>query len=124
MTDKLPVGPELDAAIAVALFGAKWTDSGKPGKSVPTLIFDGDIRVSTNIAAAWRVVEAMYVRGWRLWLDQEGATANANEIAWRVCFERHPYTIGNTFESEGATAPEAICRAALAALAAESKGRA
>ena len=64
---------------------------------------------STEIAAAWQVVEKMMERGWYLFLD----TAGFDGEEWRAQF-RDPES--RFARGEAATAPLAICRAALAAL--------
>lgn len=66
---------------------------------------------STDIAAAWQVMERMVSRGWwpLVQLDDHAEK-------W-ICQFQDQY--GEGFSDEAKTAPEAICRAALAAIGGE-----
>ena len=135
-------GRELDVAVAIGLFGWTWApDEVFAGYVIPLeryrrrgVAFEPEAvlrtrhancpmpvpKYSTDIAAAWLVVERMQER-WR-------ATRNRN--GWDWAFYAHR---GNTWcvvvtdgyegtiivESELAPLPEATCRAALLALEAE-----
>lgn len=117
------LGRELDEAIAVELFGwertrdflvppkydrrinwaATWDEAGRPDW------LDG---FSTDITAAWTVMDRMRDRGFENSVElvrSEGARVS-------FCFDR-PVTV---FADD---APEAICRAALAALKSTAGGR-
>lgn len=107
MSDELRA---LDAAVHTHVFGWIEAPSGlvyvhqETGKLA-------DLRVphySTDIAAAWLVVERMTSQGWWLEIDHGG-------VDWKITF----YGLGDDpFPTERAdTAPEAICRAALEAVA-------
>jgi len=70
---------------------------------------DGKVlrRYSTDIAAAWTVVEYMRAEGW----DFELVTRIWGRIGWRATL----YSCRVAWSAYGSTAPEAICRAALVA---------
>lgn len=91
---------ELDQAIDVRLFGGR---------------ADGAWNAySTNIVYAWWVVEKMLADGFdtfSLLTDPFGRDRMGYEWRWQALFSD-----GNRHLGHGATAPEAICRAALAAL--------
>lgn len=73
---------------------------------------------STDIAAAWEVVEAMRVKGWDFWLDSLGFPGGE----WRVLLqmrERESLDVVADAWGEAPTPALAICRATLAALATE-----
>lgn len=72
-------------------------------------------RYSTDIAAAFQVVEAMIAAGWRIYID---GPKNGDE-EWRAMFAQDRVS-----ESAGANAlPLAICLASLAAIFAASSGQ-
>jgi hypothetical protein len=108
--NEIPVGPELDRAVAERVmgftpllhdFGSAWEgDDNEICESIPPY--------STSIAAAWLVVEKMATLGHRLCLLQV-----RDRLRWHADFLREREYMGS-----GQTAPEAICRAALAALGA------
>lgn len=154
--DDIPAGPELDAAIAVALFGWRWVWQETPPSSefapgpmlcppnigakiatIPTppreqwaLYWDWNLARSTdpmnfssNITAAWRVVEAMAERiyrarvyGWTFEITLNTTWMVDKSSDWRAEFTSQA-SLGAV--GECAAAPEAICRAAMAALVAE-----
>lgn len=111
-------GRKLDAAVAENVFG--WTNVqitafalaiGKPNPQ-DTAPFDAYCprvvpRYSTDIAAAWQVVEWMLRHGWHL--DLASLTANGQE--WKARWEQ-----GDVAHLHYGTAPEAICKAALLAM--------
>lgn len=68
---------------------------------------------STDISAAWEVVEALIARGLYVKVE-DGYPADSDERAWH-CRLHHGFSWEDAWAP---TAPLAICRAALAALAA------
>ncbi len=69
---------------------------------------------STDIAAAWEVVEKLREDGWSFHVDDVGFN-DATEGQWRVMFTEA--TTGNKHVfADGQTAPHAICLAALEAV--------
>jgi hypothetical protein len=74
---------------------------------------------STSIADAWLVVEKMRRRGWYYYAIQDWTDSpSAKDLGTtRACFGCHPKgQRAKVVEGYGDTAPEAICRAALAAV--------
>jgi len=65
---------------------------------------------STEIAAAWEVVERLHELNWSFHLDNVGFNSEI-EKEWRVCLLAKGHVV-----ADGESAPEAICRAALAAV--------
>jgi hypothetical protein len=121
--DALPAGRELDALVAERVFGAPyyWSDAGSEGGTpltgniVPgfaewqTVASGREIPpFSTDIAAAWDVLEAMRAGGWggELEYSPDGA-------GFRIMFWRSGKTRDACLQE---TAPLAICRAALKAV--------
>lgn len=123
-------GPEMDATVCVALGIApvEW----QVRQSYMMVLFEtsasaeehvrrfgGDITivyppVSTDIAAAWLVVEALRAKGWRYLIRDDYAEEN-------VVFWKQHHEDGGWHAAEAL--PEAICRACLKALGvAESEG--
>lgn len=108
-------GPELDAVVAERVLG--WTRGRREFGDMPwRRPGDGPSRgvlgvppLSTDIAAAWKVVEVMRERGYFPHIGFFGQ----NE-SWRANFRRE-----NADGEWADAAPLAICRAALAALASE-----
>jgi hypothetical protein len=113
---------ELDAEVAQKAMGyaydgvAWWTHSSGQRTSV-----DGLPRFSTDIAAAWRVVERITdpdgpfgAQKWSFGMEYSSV------IGWVVDFTprtRHPKAREYpAFQAQATTAPEAICRAALKAV--------
>lgn len=78
---------------------ARFYDSRNGGKQAPVVP-----AYSTDIAAAWAVVEKLYDQGWRL------------EIMWGRLFWVEFQRAHAIAQATAPTAPEAICRAALAAM--------
>jgi hypothetical protein len=75
---------------------------------------------SSNVAAAWTVVEHMRAEGWSisLSLDRDGTTID-DKLAWTVVLSRNSVRHGDPAGLAGAAdleAPRAICRAALRAV--------
>lgn len=99
----------LDAEVAAKVFGMEWA-GGNP-------IRDYDGRrpwpppYSTDIKAAWEVVEKMRELGWCFMLRQwpDGTT-------WAVLEPHTPVTLAIGHDAKAENAPLAVCRAALAAL--------
>lgn len=71
-------------------------------------------RFSTQMAAAWRIVEAMRLSGYDFELTYENRT-------WECWFPHAVYDAGHALAD---TAPLAICRACLKALAPDGAARA
>lgn len=82
---------------------ARFYDSRNGGKQAPVVP-----AYSTNIAAAWLVVEELTAHGLRLSLDMFGGDP------WWAEFADERWERGA--QATAPTAPEAICRAALAAM--------
>ena len=100
-------GRELDAAVHECVFGrrVKWATPS----AAFNFPFDPDTRMriphySTDIAAAWQVVERMRERGLYFELGVASKAPYAKAWLWNK---------DNYWQAEGRTAPEAICRAAL-----------
>lgn len=115
-------GPELDALIAEKVMGLKlhihryYGLSGKLEPSGPYLEpqdWGGSVPTrpkpySTDIAAAWRVVERLRELGWIVDLFDEGR-------GWSVSFERDRTISSANNQADALTAPHAICLAAMKA---------
>jgi hypothetical protein len=111
----MDVGPEMDAEVARVVFGhevhlLEGDDVRERGRTLQDSeqrngIWQGLRRYSSSIAAAWTVVE---------WFD-------SYSLDWNPADKRHQCKLVK-YDPEafvfavGKTAPEAICRAALAAL--------
>ena len=105
-----PAAPRaLDAAVAERVMGWTLVESG-PGYYLSSWF------PSTDIAAAWQVVERMHERGYRLVLESHWHSGSM----WSACFVTEGLTLGDG-ESWGASAPWCICSAAIAALAARKE---
>lgn len=102
-TTETPPGLALDRAIEDVIFdGLQSTALSMPA-------------YSASISAAWRVVEQLAPRGWRLNLDH-GVNGG-----WQARFDHSARTAQPPHvSSNAATAPAAICRAALAVVALEA----
>lgn len=95
MTDR-----ELDALVAEKVMGKKWSGARWGRGALP--------HYSTDIAAAWQVVEKLQADGFALLLD-----GNLHE-QWTAAFTKgEPDGTGNEFRT-ASTAPMAISLAALA----------
>jgi hypothetical protein len=131
--EALVAGHELDALVAERVMGWKWCDVRLRGSTNTVRVLlpprDGYWRqdgahderdfaraappfYSTEIRAAWEVVEALNERGFGVEVFRYGK-AEGLEREWFV-------SIGDT-EADADTAPLAICRAALKALDAASR---
>lgn len=128
---ELRAGRELDAMIAERVMGAKWEAIGDNGRTLLCIGSEasGDRRnlawrkpdqclmtlfslppYSTSIAAAWEVVEKMTKDGRAVFIDSAGFDPEM----WRVCVSADDPE--GQLPSEAATAPLAICLAALEAV--------
>lgn len=122
----LKAGPELNAAVAVEVFGWKPANPthylgspignmkgpwyAPPGEEQSADAFWPD-GYSTDIAAAWLVVEKMREKDWELLLESPGFEQSVWVATWSH--------VGEPWAQEsyrGQTAPEAICNAALSAV--------
>lgn len=104
MSDQMPAGPELDAIIAEKVMGWKRVPGTESGAWMDPCTNDGRMgswSPSTDIAAAWEVVEKLKL------------SLIPTNKGWIV--SQHHLFEGPFGEDE--TAPLAICRAALAAIA-------
>ena len=120
MSTEMEAGRELDALVAEKVMG--WTRDDR-GAWVPPgcrplrngYYTERPGCYSTDIAAAWRVVEAMRVAGWYTKVeDGHDGPPSENPRGWH-CRVSRAY---DWFEGWADTAPLAICRAALAAVGA------
>lgn len=119
----LPAGRELDALIAEKVMGwapvhdglnFRWADGGDYEKRHRYVC---DWSPSTDIAAAWQVVERMDSLGWYLTIDR--LSSGERVRFWRCEWMRYTEEnekCGDCWE-DADTAPLAICRAALEAVA-------
>lgn len=132
------VGRELDALVAEKVMGLPCpglpTDNAysyigrveREGWYLQSSGYDsGDVReivpapYSTSIAAAWEVVEKLKADGWDIHIDSMGFN-NDIEGEWRTFFS-HPHEMGDQRAhvfGDGDTVAEAVCKSALAAVAA------
>lgn len=112
-TDELLAGRELDMLIAEKVMGQTVREEHHkdfPQTVVCRWISETEMLpgYSTDISAAWEIIE--HLRPWRFNLERMNRTAGSE---WRADFDNRP----SIFSGYGDTAPLAICRAALAALA-------
>jgi G:T-mismatch repair DNA endonuclease (very short patch repair protein) len=131
-TETLQAGRELDALVAEKVMGYKWDgvrdDLGEtrilyvPGTNwcavdctdaEPPRYTDILPKFSTDIAAAWAVVEAMERRGWNV-------TVQRTWEGYRCEMDDMRATHAAVVDPRDGHGPLAICRAALAALEDES----
>lgn len=107
MTD-LPAGPELDRLIAEKVMG--WEHDGL-GYSIDCgKDYRHPFNPSINIAHAWEVVEKLDI------VDHEFTLLNSEGI-WECGWRHYRLGFDSDWErSDSATAPLAICRAALRAI--------
>lgn len=116
MYEKVPVGRSLDTLVAERVLGwrFRWRDEDAvwcwhvPDGSV----VDKLPAFSSDIAAAWLVVERMVALGFEFELDYNPFIKAA---PWTAFFFRTPNK-GISFPDGGSTAAEAICRAAVRAV--------
>lgn len=122
MTDpaNIPAGAELNDAVALEVMGWKRLPQRFPGRALlqpPTRNDDLGEPVpgySAHIQNAWLVVEKMREKGC-------GATVTVNPRGTYCAWFNTTYNQRHV--AAGDTAPEAICRAALAAVRAQAKER-
>ena len=106
----MPAGRELDALVAEKVMSDNtrhfiWKRYGKPD-AIQSPEYGGPQEYSTDIDAAWQVVEKLEIMGIRL-------------IIWTGVNDIHWYQIGEqdvVGEIHATTLPVAICRAALLAV--------
>jgi len=131
--NSIVTGRALDAAVAEAVLGWRFYDHGTsdrerrtlapPGWAAGALRQDYDLipLFSADIAAAWMVVEALAERGWRMRLT----SGSGRDTLWHCAFAWPGASPGEGRKTgadadlgrSGRTAPEAVCRAALAVAA-------
>jgi hypothetical protein len=92
----MPAGREIDSLIAVRVIDPEWEK-----------VLSACPKYSTDIAAAWEVVDKMRKSFWV-------ASLVADTNLWRVTFYTHTHR--KTHEAINESAPLAICRAALLAV--------
>lgn len=131
----MPAGRELDRAVAQGVFGLPERTLDDPCPNCGGEMRNCGIRArcfncdewihapyrdySTDIAAAWDVVEKMHARGWlfHVLAMVDGWVVNAREYAlppdgdWQKAMNTPGFV-----QEPGDTAPETICRAALSAV--------
>lgn len=135
-TESLPAGDRTDALIAERVFGWRWAPDGDgggtlwmPDGQMAALWYPGDVIVtssalphySTDIAAAWLVVERLRsgdaARSWTFELRDNSEHGGPEE--WLARFIRYDAALDEQRAPESWTcesaAPLAICRAALLA---------
>jgi len=107
--DELEPGRELDALIAEHVLGFALPFKGRG--EFDTFDANGKpvLNYSTDIAAAWRALDRLRV------IDFRHVTLEMAGGCWRCILQ--PYNQNETFSSFGYSAPLAICRAALKAIA-------
>lgn len=146
MSDQMEAGPALNAEIAERVFGWRRDDPSSTGPEPLFIRPEGGSRFlseipaySTDMSAAWTVVEHFRARGWlvtvrdmpdgfpyylgdvdegrksyrRSWCSMEWMPRSTTADVRRYIY-RHPH-------GPGATPAEAICRAALLAAEAEAE---
>lgn len=116
-TAELKAGRELDALVAEKVMGWKrlpgnwrgiiWADPQYPATG--TIRSEEHFEASTDPGAAWKVVEAMRAKGW----DYEIGSEDTGDSVY--CEFSKDKSEGHVYET---TMPEAVCRAALAAVGA------
>lgn len=135
----MDAGPELDAEIARRVFGltlitatldATVSWDGGPADCGVWVLYEplwqqpwgphvsGTVpRYSQDIGAAWLVVEHLIAQGWEPQVHYSTDPPGPHWEAWLWQFEgTHPHVVTRDEHNyTAATAPEAICRAALAA---------
>lgn len=130
-------GRELDALVAEKVMGWQWANEGvrgqyrlhPPDSTSPTGAYPVDVgpgeewSPSTDIAAAWEVVEKLRAMNSTLELYSPGALVNdemgIHAVEWQATFKSWEEPWGPHGPSvEAQTAPHAICLAALKAVGA------
>jgi hypothetical protein len=120
MNNAMQAGPQLDFLIGTKVMGwrlecfadAKQTPIGWVDKDVTKYIATPEWSPSTNIAHAWQVVEALELRGGLI------SQMYSQGGCWSVGIEPDPGSgLTPCYRAVGETAPLAICRAALEAMA-------
>lgn len=109
--DKLQAGQELDELILKYVFKDSIGDDGRGSR----MAFFDQHRYSADIAAAWQVVEKLRAKG--LYIASFG---NGSGL-YGCTFARASHDWKPEWTGEGATAPLAICRAALKAVSAKKQ---
>jgi len=112
MTIDLPAGREIDSLVAEKIMGWKpdrdelwrWDDGSGSGRPIECP------RFSEDIAAAWTVVEKLGEDGFLLYRV-------SNRPIWRAQFNLAEAVFDWPGYADAETAPLAICRAALSAVA-------
>lgn len=117
----LTAGPQMDALVAEQVMGWGRSKGGlyRPGGDPKNIRDYRDVpRYSTDIAAAWLVVEKLIADGWfpDVQFNDWGTESWHATLMRRTDDERADGYHG----AQAASAPLAICRAALAALSAPS----
>jgi hypothetical protein len=114
----MKIGRELDALVAEKIFGAKLI--ANPFGTDPHCDFPGRQlgkefgklpKFSTDIAAAWEVLEALKKRGAMVHV-------HFTESQWMASWRKHNDPPSLVISAFAKTAPHAICLAALKAIAA------
>lgn len=121
MSNEATAGPELDARVAERVMGLVACGAWEPIRVYPVEYMKTGLcnhpacapsvyvaRFSTDIAAAWQVVEKLRADGWSFACIGDGKT-------WTSVFAREVPEIVEPDTVEADTAPLAICLAALAA---------
>lgn len=142
MTNEKPVGLELDTAVAERVMGDRRESMGwwvSRDGSTFSCANGGPRPYSTDIAAAWQVVERLRAEGWIVRVQEmpdslpflAGAgwrVGEGREIPARAVCILHPNPVleerrgqhGQQVTEFAMSSPEAICRAALRAAAGEN----
>jgi len=112
----MPEGRELDALVAEKVMGCDtkqfiWKRYGKPD-AIQDCEYGGPCNYSTDIAAAWQVVEKMEHDDW--WWEAANVVPNSDPIVYEFKWT-HRGVIKAFYACED-TIPLAICRAALLAV--------
>lgn len=125
MSEQL-TGRELDAAVAERVMGwwlcdddGTWrgSDGSAIGGSGAFQAFEEEWSPSTDIAAAWLVVSAMADKGWSARVESPALVSRDVRCMFSIPHEDEEFgQITAEVEAYAITAPEAICRAALAAI--------
>lgn len=119
-------GAELDERVAVEIMGETLIyEGGLMWKAVPIghyMLFSD--AYSSSVSASWQVVERMRAAGWSVCLadEQPGKPHPEGRPAWRCTFIPPDRLAVDMADGWGDTAPEAVCRAALAAVRGEVRG--